>query len=252
VRAALIPPKGLYHTALKSDYHLALAQIDTEDYLKVYAYDIEEGDFLILDNGAAEGQAVSNEELYFAARRIGAVEEVVAPDVMLDYPGTYAAVTNFLNETKTWYRRHMLVVQGRTWSDVYSCIDAYHNNFSEAKFTYGIPRHMLTTLDTKYARLQILDYIQKRYGEPAVHLLGTNPMWPMETFRIAREFSWVRGVDSSLPYNFAIQGVDLEKSDHYNPISRPEGYFEKDWSKEVNHDLVAHNIRTFLSWARGA
>jgi hypothetical protein len=252
MKAALIAPKGYYNTVHVSNYHLALAQIDTDDYLSNYAYEAGAGDYVIVDNGAAEGSTVSDADLIIAARNMSA-NEVVVPDVMRDCEGTINRVRDFLDRKSHWSGlpplRFMLVVQGLDWHEVQRSIDHYMNTYDNP--VLGIPRHFLTTLADVEARIHVLKYIARRWGEDTrVHLLGTNPVWPKEVKTIGKEFPWVRGVDSSMPYNYAIAGFRIDAPDVH--MNRPGAYFTADWTGKIDNDTLSYNIDTFLSWARGA
>lgn len=244
MRAALIPPKGYYWTATQySDYHLALAQILDEEYRLTYSTTTFNYDFIIIDNGAAEGNAVDDETLLYRAAQIGA-NEIVLPDVMKDMKGTIDRVTQFLHANAFIDENLMGVVQGTTMTEVEACIAFYVTNHRIN--TLGIPRHLITTLGDEHARTHILQHIQDKYFEMPVHLLGTNTEWKEEVRDVALTFPWVRGVDSSMPYNYTLAGVDLNDA---GVINRPEGYFERTWV--VDEELLESNILTFKEWARG-
>lgn len=248
MKAALIPPKGLYNTAVASDYHLALAQITQPAYLDFYE-SLPGTDFVIMDNGAAEDATVTDKELYEAAFHMN-VNEIVIPDVMLDAEQTYSRAKVWWSE---WHKllppdlTVMVVVQGRTVDECKTMIQRYRREFPDA--TLALPRHLVTTL-FKSARCKLVNHIKDFYGEVPVHLLGTHPAWPREVLHMGLHHSWVRGIDSSLPYNYTLAGVALDAENAYPTISRPDGYFTQDYS-DVDYNLLGHNINTFLRWAHG-
>lgn len=225
---------------------MCLAQIEDNDYYCTYAY-LEDDHYMIIDNGAAEGSSVSDRDLIRAASRMGA-DEVVVPDVLRDFRATVSRVEAFFNEGSyldlSPATRFMVVAQGSTITGVKKCIDLYMDSFDDT--VLGIPRHLLTTLDTKLARVYVLNYIQDKYPDTTVHLLGTNTVWTREVMFIAKEFPWVRGIDSSMPYNYAIAGKRL---DDLHQVDRPEKYF--DYVHNVDEDLLWHNINVFMEWASG-
>jgi hypothetical protein len=248
VKAALIPPKGYFDTALRSDYHLALAQIDDPTYKAVYS-SLPEDHYLILDNGAAEGQPVNDERLG-AMSMLYAANELVAPDVIGDAKET-------LTTTRQFWRRSpalgieqimMVVIQGRSMHELYQMVDNVAETYANA--VMGIPRHTIITCDNVYARLHLLRYIERTIGKDVkVHLLGTAPSYPTEIRLVAEDYPWVRGVDTSMPYNYAIHGYSLAKDAASVVIPRPVGYFEKDW--QIDRGLLDENINTYLEWASG-
>jgi hypothetical protein len=258
VKAALIPAKGYYATAtLKSDFHLVLAQIEDKSYKDTYTYtNIDEDSYVIVDNGAAEGSTVDDEQLLEAVRFYSA-DEVVIPDVMGDMKATIERKDKFLKSAEATDADHgiyngvhfMGVVQGQTFDEVAECIDNFLDD--ERIDVIGVPRHLLTTFKDSHARFHVLMYMEKRKGwEQKVHLLGTNNVWPSEILGIAQQFPWVRSCDSSLPYNYTIGEARLDEATELREhIGRPDGYFTRTW--ELDMDLLNDNIDTYLGWARG-
>jgi hypothetical protein len=245
MKAALIPAKGYYETALRSDYHLVLAQITDLDYWRMYNW-LSDDHFIIVDNGAAEGGSVDDGDLLLRAAAVGA-DEVVVPDVMKDFKGTIERIDHFFaeNETHQEDTSYMLVAQGENFTEVMKAVDYYVTRYPAA--TIGLPRHLITTLGNMRARAYVLSAIAERYGERPVHLLGVSANHLEEITWVSDRYPWVRGIDSSLPYNMAIEGVDL--SEHTAAVSRPDRYFEE--VREVNMDLLGRNIDTFMGWASG-
>jgi hypothetical protein len=250
VRAALIPPKGYYETALKSDYHLVLAQVvrSDDEYRRMYE-GVSSDHYVILDNGAAEGEIVSDDELIRTAVRLG-VDEIVLPDVIGDYVATISRAEKFLDEQPhNGAFGFMGVVQGNNQAELRKCIDDY-GAMQEVR-AIGLPRHLLNLLSSDLGRICLLQYLERDYGDPkgypfAVHLLGTNPTWPNEIETIAKTHSWVRGVDTSMPYNWAIAKNTL------GPVAivdRPENYFTA--RRDIDEKLLNENIGIYMGWASG-
>jgi len=247
MKAALIPPKGYYKTAEQSNYHLMLAQIPDADYRRMYAY-MTDDNYIILDNGAAEGNAINDAALVRIAALIG-VDEIVVPDVIGDYEGTIKRVDDFF--TKVDLDKidvnYMLVPQGKNYEEIIRCIDYYTERWQE-KAVIGLPRHLLTTLDDRQARGNLCAYVAT-CGDIKVHLLGTSPVWPTEIKWIAHDYPWVRGVDSSMPYNYTIAGLELTGPAPIVPVSRPNRYFTDE--RKLIEGLLEYNINTFKEWASG-
>jgi len=256
MKAALIPPRGYYNSALQSDYHLMLAQIIDPDYVDLY--DARVGDnFVIMDNGAAEGTMVRDVVLLTRAARM-CVDEVVLPDVMCNAEATIARSKEFWTTVDVLDNRdvinrsqfsYMGVVQSQgSLGELIQCVEAFTE--MDQVSTLGIPRHLVDK--DKYARANFLSWLRGHgYNERfEVHLLGTNRLWPQEVSFVAQEHSWVRGVDSSLPYNYAIAGVELNSKFVSNGgIVRPEEYF--DTVRKIDTELLQTNIDTFMRWASG-
>jgi hypothetical protein len=215
MRAALIPPKGYYNSAAQSDYHLALAQLPDQDYIDLYAN---------LDVMGDTAGTISRAEQFFAGLKS-----------KKDF--------NF-NSVK-----YMGVVQSH--GDNGSAMECIHAFDRLGIHTLGIPRHLLSY--DKYARYNLLNLIKgyDLHNRFEVHLLGTNPIFPVEVSVIAEAHPWVRGVDSSLPYNYSIAGKRLTASflPTEQQVGRPEGYFDE--IRKIDTDLLQDNIDTFMRWASG-
>jgi len=248
VKAALIPPKGYFNTARRSDIHLVLAQIEDFTYRNMYQH-LDGDNFIILDNGAAEGDAVPDGHLMTMAATLGP-NEIVLPDVMEDAERTVLRTKAFLWTFRPFIQDNvdafgfMAVPQGYNVGEMKDCIKEFIQ-FEEIK-TLGIPRHLVAK--DHMGRYVLCDWLEKEklHTRFAVHLLGTSGDYPTEIRYIATDFPWVRSVDSSMPYNYTIAGQRLEDK---HKVTRPEGYFEKDW--KLNDVLLQHNIDVYMRWARG-
>jgi hypothetical protein len=246
VRAALIPPKGLYTTALASDMHLALAHLmGDKDYRHLYENLISDHDYLILDNGAAEGSTVSDKYLLTIAFQLGA-DEIVLPDVIRDAEETIKRGKQFLQhmaESQIKPPNLMGVLQStgpaKEWQ---TCLEEFAK--IDMVTTIGVPRHFVNY--DKYMRHQVLTWINYWYKDRfQVHLLGMNSRFPSEVANISREHPWVRSCDSSLPYNYTIAGWGLSAVNRR--VERPANYF--DTVADVDTVLLYKNIDTYLGWA---
>lgn len=249
---------GLYLTAGQSDFHLVLAQQCSADpdYKKAFTRGygpVGPDDFVILDNGAYEGDMVTNDYLFNTALDIKA-NEIVLPDKMRSVEGTiessvkaikaYDVWYNFMKPSYTFGMMGVLQTSG-SMGEVIESLEQF------AKWpqitTVGIPRHFCDI--DKYFRYQVLNVNQEYKDRFKFHLLGTNPKVPNEVSLIADRFPWVRSVDSSLPYNYTLAGVVL--TTYAARIERPVEYFERDWSGGFDRYLLQDNINTYMRWARG-
>jgi len=253
MKAALIPPKGYETTAGQSDYHLVLAQeLKRESYLSTYK--MLGADFIILDNGAAEGEQVSNLDLLDAALALKA-NEIVMPDVICNSEGTLTAIDEFiydLNESDDDFShlQLMAVVQGETIEECYDFIRKVEK--SGVAGTLGIPRHLINTLADPSARCRLATFIEGTFGIGRfdVHFLGTNSSWIGEVHVLGRDFPWARGVDSSAPFNYTIAGEDLGVPEPERAhIDRPNAYFTS--TRTLDTELLQKNINTYTMWANG-
>lgn len=243
MRVALIPPVTYMGDIERSQYQLVLP-LNNLTYQYHYRMARLRGSYLILDNGAAEGKALEGPELVDLASQL-MVHEVVVPDVVGNCKATIEAAKAFEEYARPSHFNHMGVIQGQTFEELEKCIEA----FGEMEWinTFGIPRHLLTTLDEVSARVWCCEYIRERNGyfnAYDIHLLGTNPKYMNELGRYQEKFNRydVRGVDTSAPYVYANERHLL---DYGNEVHRPEGYFE---IQNISRNLIDLNINKLLSW----
>jgi hypothetical protein len=247
MRAALIPPKGYEDYALNSNIHLVLPLpplIQNMKYLDVYQRAQRRGDFVILDNGCAEGQLVAGHHLLNVARAIRA-HEIVAPDVMSDAAATLTATTNFIfdyQEARDY--SIMAVLQGETPDER----DYLLHQFAKMDpiTTIGVPKVHVKKYGSE-VRKDIVRQIHKNYpGRFHVHLLGLNSVFPTEMRDVDfhRVGGNLRSMDSAQPFKVTEERYDLE-IEAWAP--RRDDYFTK--KKEVEARLLIKNIFTFRSWA---
>lgn len=242
MKAALIPPVGYYKLTYQSDYHLALAHLDDPAYIHIYR-NVPSMQYVILDNGMAEGVNVGADRLIRRANAMY-VQEIVLPDVMKEGEATVSLARHFLdNYSMPPHVRYMAVMQGHSRDEALRCMDGLLD--ISAIHSIGIPRHFLETFGDRYARIKILNEL-KDSGK-AVHLLGTSAVWSSEVLAVALEHPWVRGVDTSMPFNYAIARVELK--DGAEPVSRPELYFDR--RRTIDLGLLQANIDTYLGWVNG-
>lgn len=250
MRLALIPPVSLIDDIFNTNYQMVLPHLDDEHYTTAYMSARKRGDFLILDNGAAEGETPRFEALMDIANDY-MVNEIVVPDVLGDMQQTLKCVEDFghfiTNPSVSYQDGYgfMGVVQGRTMDEIYQCLDLY--NSLDWITTIGIPRILLETLDSPESRVGVARFIAENYGPRfSMHLLGTSPRHIRELSRFGADFeaAGVRGVDTSAPYNYANVGKFI---DHWDNISRPGEYFHLD-AHHFGHVQVKHNLEVMQQW----
>lgn len=248
---ALIPPVELLEYTDLTQYQLMLAQLTGfDEYNYVYKTHCKDGSqFVILDNGAAEGSLVSDHQLIDVALAF-MPNEMVIPDQMGDRLGTQAAARQFLNSLELRKETNpeldeiplMYVIQGEDFEDfVKSAIWAAEKEWIN---TIGIPRHALTTCGRADARAALADML---WGitPKLVHLLGANVDYPFELM----DNVWtenVRSTDTSMPFNYAYAGKKIRRG---NFAVRPEEYFTQP-ATHFSPDLVDYNVDMFRRWTR--
>ena len=255
-KLALIPPVSLLDTAIGSDHQLALPHMlaSNEEYLNWYRARGDAGDYIILDNGEAEGEnRFKTHELIEMAVDIKA-DEVVAHDVMGDMEATKSATKQFLRDVPNIHGSAGLkigiVAQGENRSEVIDFVDYFLEHHALEFDTIHLPRHLIGSLGP-VGRISIAKALKQTYPSLFdaydVHFLGAHYEAPAELLRLAHEMPEVRSMDTSMPYNYAYAGSGLTGGRH----KRPEGYFElrREDFKDLN--LVHENIRIMKRWVNG-
>lgn len=208
-------------------------------YRDFYRRRSEEGDYLILDNGAAEDLQFGTKHLYYVAQEMG-VHEIVVPDTLGKSNETIAQGLAFSRYTRTGYR-YMMVAQGTT---VMECIQTLDMIMTDSKFAYitcvGIPR-LLNRLD-KHARFKVAKYIAQKGYHSAMefHFLGA--AHDLDEVGYLEQIGIGRGIDTSAPIYMGLKGHDIRIADYY---ARPQNFFEL----SKNHFMVERNVDTYLGWA---
>jgi hypothetical protein len=244
VKLALIPPFSHLEDCWRTDYQLMLPHlIGNEDYAKTYL-DLcaDPRQFVILDNGVAEGKHIDFKEILDIADHYG-VDEVVLPDVMGDAVATMNAASRAIYVHGMHYPVHyMYVLQGQTIEEVMFSA-RFALSFGSVR-TLGVPRHLIETLDDKRARWRVVDLImlhnwRQMHGRK-IHLLGMNQTAPREMETAPHWLKKrVRGFDTSAPYNFAAWDSRMRIGGQYG---RRKAYFETP-AKEFNDLVLEDNIR---------
>jgi hypothetical protein len=243
VRLALIPPFQHVALALKTDYQLLLPQcLSNTAYVNAYREARADGSFMILDNGAAEGLTYDSATLHTLAEA-AMVNEIVVHDTLADAAGTWSKVLAWA-PTRSNKFNYMAVVQGTAWDEIQWILQRY--NAATWIETLGIPRHMIETLGTKRARLEIVEFIQLHYPKRfKIHLLGTNPTYMREIWDFRNDYNarGVRGVDTSAPFNYAQAQKSLRSGE---VVNRPEDYFNR---TDFDPDFLLLNLRIMQRWS---
>jgi hypothetical protein len=251
MKLAFIPPISCLNSLQKTDYQLALANVaGQEDYFKAYRTAADRGDYVILDNGAAEGEQVSDGMLLTTASMLHATE-IVIPDTLYEDDDTIAKALAFQDTVADEYAgddpfKYMFVAQGRNIADFMRCITwAIQKEWID---TIALPKHMLMTLGHS-ARINWAEWIRDRCDKP-IHCLGFNKVWPMECRYLADQ-GIVRGIDTAMPYVASWYGVDLEVPGQ-KIYGRPERYFELNPNDSSDPALfkafIAKNERVVMNW----
>jgi len=203
VKLALITPPQMQQTAnmFELSYHLVLAQhLDDERYFRWYRQKASHGDFIIMDNGAAEfGQSADFDQVVAMAESVLA-DEIVMPDVLQDAEGTLKLTQTYLNRVVPKYR--MMVPQGKALEDWKECLAEM---VSWECASIGIPK----LYEDLWGRKKMLQHIynQTLHYSHHIHLLGCYQHPVREITEARTDFPWIRGIDTGAPFAYAQKGA---------------------------------------------
>jgi hypothetical protein len=245
VRIAFIPPISLLPLALHTKYQLVLPQLLSDPMYALFYKHLGEviDQYLILDNGAAEGIHHTHDQLLTFCDRLK-VDELVLPDVIGDGPGTVRAVNEFLNAGVP-NSSLGIVAAGRSAAEAIDTVKAILETQDDYIDIVYVPRSLVAP-DRLYARIEVASAVKEFAPNKDIHFLGTNPIWIREV-QIAAESQIVRGVDTSAPFNYAFYNKPVESEVRR---SRPQGYFTFAASAFPS-GILNSNLATLLEWANG-
>lgn len=253
MKLGLIPPRRYEEYALYSDFHLALGIPECtlyNAYTQTYKDAAARGDFVIVDNGAAEGAELDMQYVMRWARDIKA-NEIVLPDHINNRERTITAIERFFEgwgtDPQAWVERpfrYMAVIHATSVRTAYNMATMLADRYPQIK-TLGIPRSICATIGRRQARIDVAnDLASKLTNRFQLHFLGANPNWIMELYYAAKYAPHVRSMDTSAPFNYAIAGEDVFSK---KVITRPTGYFRA--VRTIDAGLIKSNIETMKAWA---
>lgn len=234
-RIAIVPTEYLEFTK-NQKMHMVLAQkCKDPTYMLFFKRMKEEGKYLILDNGAAEGKMMSAEDIIKIAKELKA-DEVVLPDAFNDYNGTCREYHNnidlFRKELPGVKIMAVLPSTNELEIRTFACM------VKENVDVIGIPKVIAN--GNPYMRGMVAALIDE-YEEIEIHFLGAIDIADKEETR-----DCVRSIDSALPY---IQARNLLSTFEYrnpaNVIDCVEGDYKDDY---MFYALLKSNLE--LWWRR--
>lgn len=259
MKLALIPPISWVSTSSVTNYQLMLPQLLRDhrytDHYRALAK--QSAQYVILDNGEAEGKNYLDSAQLVGAGIFYEVSEVVIPDVIQDQIKTISRMDQFFKDIYDLRNdafgmadvkklKFMGVAQGKSYPEVRDCIDIMMYAHGAKLSTLALPRHLVSTVSTGI-RLSLAQYIRTEYGNVRIHCLGASPDFPEEMLELGKQ-GIVDGMDTSMPYNYASEGVYVD--DPGWRISRPKHYFELR-AGLFKTDCLHHNIGVMKRWASG-
>lgn len=212
-------------------------------YRGFYRKRSEEGDFIILDNGAAESFEFGHKHLHTMADSMG-VREIVVPDTLYDPEDTLDKARAFSRHASKDYQ-YMVVAQGRTAEDCIRSIQVIARTPRlEYVTTLGIPR--LLNESDRFARQRVSEFLaatdfQYMYQ---YHYLGAGQWFDEVGYLDAVGVG--RGIDTSAPIYMGQNGYTLQKGNRYK--KRPSTFF----TSTIDKPQIKQNIDTYLDWANAS
>lgn len=252
MKAALIAPDNLLQNVQPfSNYHLILSHkvIYSRKYCDFYRERSKAGDYILLDNSAAEknGRSIPLKDVVLAAILVKP-NVVFLPDFMFDSHRTLEELENVFRSPHLKFMRRVLpevklaaVVQGADPKDWLMCFDIL--NSLAGIDILGIP--MLTT-QVFGSRTDALEAIKKRVKKQC-HLLGFWRNTPLKEIEQERQYDFVMGVDTSKPVRLAVQGKNLNS---WIELERDKTFIDRDHN-HTDMELLRSNCEGFVNLCNG-
>jgi len=242
--ATIVP---IPHLDLVEDdhYHLVITKLMLTKlpYYDFYEKRAHEGKFIIVDNGAAEGESATIEDVCTVAEALvkhsdsRKCVEIQLPDYFFDKDKTLEKSLEGLEVVKDrgWEGSIQGVPQGRNFREWVECAEEM---LKWKEITcIGIPKNLVHT-GGALGRLRAIRWMMDSgaVDKVAIHLLGC---WtdPREVGMIYNTVGkYVRGVDSGIATIYAQVELELD------PIWFPKPKKTVNFTKAVNHNLLKWNI----------
>lgn len=245
--AHIVPVECLEKTA-DNQYHMCLAHLvkQSDAYASFYRRMSDEGKFVLMDNGAAEGEQLSVPDLIKCYEMVRP-SEVVLPDTLLDANDTLVKGAVALTSIRRYYGGEapftfMAVPQGPDLQSWIRCLDEM---LEWPKINcIGVSKFLQMETGEKWIRRNAVNAIKCRLDHASiksvteVHLLGCSES--TDVIRtIFEDFDIVRGCDSAFVYIASQAGVSLGT----NAASRTSG--EIDFLGGRDYSLLSANMESF-------
>lgn len=235
-----------------TNMQLMLPHITYPEYTRAYRKFKDRGDYIIMDNGAAEKIALPDNQ--FVQRALAhKVDELAVPDVLGDADKTFVQFLHFMTDYSDLLVdseiRIGFVTQGKNVDEAIALIDAVmRTHWAPYVCTAFVPR-LLVKKNNLFARITIAQYINKQYPLLNIHMFGASKIFAREALMFSKEVPYVRSIDTSMPFNYSIIGKSLDSLELKTlEIGRATDYFEQD-CREVDLALVSKNVGTMMQWA---
>lgn len=248
MKVATIVPTPHLDLVQTDDYHLCVVpELRKEgEYLEFYKQQAQQGKFVIVDNGAADGGTASIQEVYEYAVEIGA-SELQLPDVFFDKHNTLCKMYESLNylagrDIKCGIQ---VVPQGKSFEE---WIDCAQEMLRHPGITcIGVPKNLIKIAGA-LGRLRAIRWLVEHTNIDGVnlHLLGCwdDPREIGVIYRMAKGRIPLRGVDSGIAAIYAQAQRPLDPTRYLKP-NQPV-----DFEREVCEELLQYNIKQWKEACR--
>lgn len=258
IKSATILPSHYLYLNKNDDFHMCLAQLmcrptrESKMYTDFHKDQIKRGAFVLMDNGAAEGEQPTAEELVPKILDVQPTETIL-PDTIYDKATTIEKAKHAMKV----YReagitsKLMGVPQGETFQEWTECcqelIEMGVDSIGISKFI--TPKYIwdfkTQPVDPSIVRHAAASYVRLLNSEIDIHLLGCY-YTPAEISRMATSHLNIRSTDSAIGYVYA-RGQKLLHPD----IPRPEGEIDFLQEKHVDPLLVSVNKERWRMYCHG-
>lgn len=257
MQVALIPPKQFRHHMGLTAAQLFLPEwlSETEHEHDLISFVQQPWQTVIMDNGAAEGKKISNDEFRQLLVHYRP-SEYALPDVLGDGPATVKKAQEFGSvRVRGLTQRGVktgFVAQGTTAEEAMWSLDQImvQQAFNQHIDVVYLPR-LLVQRHNRFARLRLAEKIHKKYMKLDIHLFGASKYYVDEVLE-ASQMGIIRSIDTSLPYQAAAMSdmhlVDFARSSHADNLRRVDDYYNHELTdKQVQR--AESNVTMYLSWA---
>jgi len=239
MKLALIAPLSGFDLvlSLRLSYHLLLAQYVLTDslYSTFYRGLHDQGDFIMLDNGAAEKTVGIDIHMLMQAAELVGADEIVMPDVLDEAAASLSMATRNLHYVPR--HKRAMVPQGRSWTEWEYCA-THMVNMGCA--TICIAKRYEALPGGRVKALQIIEEHQWEWSHH-IHLLGCYNRPLHEASAAFAEYSSIRGLDTSAPIAYAQAGLSIDSTRRASLV----------WEAPYNQKLAKRNAISMMIACQG-
>ena len=244
--AHIVPPIWSVNYQL-GDYRFALAHW-VKKYGLTYTEPMKsEKAYVILDNGAFEGETQSEQDILDAAQKLEA-DEIILPDVLGDPKATLSA--SYKAYKKFGKYRTMFVPHGQSPEEWKECVDAWVSKIKEAPAESKAGYHTIGISPLRYLEggyqytKEMINHVVKL--DMPIHLLGCADMsyFTLQLLPFLNEWG-IRGMDTSYAFALGARGILLTPDAPKIDLGDPETYNILNTNQRR---LVALNIAILNNW----